>query len=217
MFTGAAEILSSEDFLIRMTLLNPQLGLPVDDQAKDSLAQVQPSRVNYAVSRGSSKEVLECVRRFASIEGNCHDPNRKGLGRVSADGFPRLGGVLYSEAQERPTAIDVITCAVERTVHAGYLAAALLSNETRKSPDPIDVESLWNRWVPISYSAGPNEADLVFNTCAIEDFWLAVLADIGFEASLAKLESGQPSDLSMSLGGLATTGPGLFLAELLPG
>ena len=213
MVSGIDRIQSRADLYVRITLLLPELGLKLGDEHKAHLDEIDDSIVNKAIEEGSSESVIECVRRFSSIEGNCHDSNLKGLGRVSSHGFPRLGGVLNSEVKKSGSNPEMIIAAVERTVHAGYLAAATLTKAGERAVEVADVDQLWNEWIPLAYPLNNQGSDLVFNNCALDDFWTACLDTFSFPKALKKLKSGRATDIGASIGGLATTGVGLFLAE----
>jgi hypothetical protein len=216
MFSGIAKIQSRTDLYSRISLLIPDVGLSLGDAHKAFLDKLDDARVNRVIEEGSSETITQIIRRFSSIEGNCYDSNLKGLGRVSPHSFPRLGGVLNPEVERGTGNSEMIVAAVERTVHAGYLtAAALVAGEDRKVR-VTDVHQLWDRWLPLAYSISDRMADVVFNTCAIDDFWMACLDKFTFPKALKKLKSGRPSEIGASIGGLATTGLGLFLAERPP-
>lgn len=213
MLSGIDRIQSREDLYARITLLIPELGLRLGDEHRAFLDEIDDSVVNKAIKDGSSESVIECVRRFSSIEGNCYDSNLKGLGRVSSHGFPRLGGVLNAELRKGSSSPELIIAAVERTVHAGYLAAAALTKAGERTVEVADVDQLWNEWIPLAYPLNNQGSDLVFNNCALDDFWTACLERFSFPKALKKLKSGRATDIGASIGGLATTGIGLFLAE----
>lgn len=213
MISGIDKIQSRTDLYARITLLVPEIGLQLVEEHKAYLDEIDDSIIEKAIVDGSSPSLIECIRRFASIEGNCFDPNLKGLGRVSSHGFPRLGGVLNAEATKGGSHPEMIIAAVERTVHAGYLAAAALTKAGERAVEITDVEQLWNDWIPLAYPLNDQGSDLVFNNCALDDFWMACLEKFSFPKALKKLKSGRATDIGASIGGLATTGIGLFLAE----
>ena len=213
MISGIDRVQSRADLYGRITLLIPELGLKLGDEHRASLDEIDDSIVNKAIEDGSSESVIECIRRFSSIEGNCYDGNLKGLGRVSSHGFPRLGGVLNAEVRKGSSSPEFIIAAVERTVHAGYLAAAALTRAGERAVEVTDVDQLWNEWIPLAYPLNNQGSDLVFNNCALDDFWTACLERFSFPKALKKLKSGRATDIGASIGGLATTGIGLFLAE----
>jgi len=213
MLSGVAKIQSRTDLYTRLSLLVPEVGLSLGDAHKLFLDGIDDVRINKVIDEGSSETVLQCIRRFASIEGNCFDSGLKGLGRVSSRSIPRLGGVLNSEADRGAGNSEMIVAAVERTAHAGYLAAGTLIKAGGRDIGVTDVEQLWNNWIPLAYSISEQLSAVVFNNCAIDDFWAACLEKFSFPKALKKLTSGRPNEVGTSIGCLATTGLGLFLAE----
>jgi hypothetical protein len=213
MLSGVDRITSRSDLFARLTLLSTEVGLYIEHEDQKFFNEIDDSVVDRAIADGSSDHLLECIRRFASIEGNCFDSNLKGLGRISSQGFPRLGGVLNSEMKKNRAIPEAIVAAVERTIHAGYLAAATLTKAGESAVVVTDIDQLWNDWIPLAYPMNDHGSNLVFSNCALDDFWSSCLEQFGFTKALKKMKSGRVSDIAASIGGLATTGVGLFSAE----
>jgi hypothetical protein len=66
----------------------------------------------------------------------------------------------------------------------------------------------------MSYSVPPNISDFIFDSVAIEMFWKAVFEKAGLKKARSQMESTLKNPLMDSIGGLATTGATLFLAEI---
>lgn len=90
------------------------------------------SPLDEALEASRSNVAEGCLARFAAIESDISSSVTKGLGRVSAVGFPRLGGVLHGELRKKPKAASFVRAAVELTVHSGYLAVILQGENFRK-------------------------------------------------------------------------------------
>lgn len=213
MFAGVDVIRDRQDFYERLTLEVSSIGMSLPVNHRQFLDQIDEDKVNRGIRDGSSPWVLECIRRFTSIEANCSDKNHKGLGRVSEYGFPRLGGVLYKEAKKSECDLAMIASATERMIHSGYLVCVSLSNFGKRVVAVKDIDDLWTEWIPLAYSIADDATNVVYNNCAIDDFWINVLDKSGFQENLKKLKTGKNTEIGRSIGGLATTGVGLFLAE----
>src|SRR6478609_2578406 len=157
---GAANPTDVSDLLERVSLSYVDLGLETDLRGyeKEIRAALSQSELEVAVGFAQSDRVIECVRRLARIEADLSTDNEKGLGRVSTGGFPRLGGALHKEARRLELAPDALQYAVERTIHAGYLAMMLGSKVGTWPRVELTAEEMWLGWIPITYNVAPQAA-----------------------------------------------------------
>jgi hypothetical protein len=216
--TGAAEILDRADMYSRMALSCPELELGLPDGALQKFDQIDDSKLAQVIKDANSPWILSSIRKFAAIEGDCSNPNRKGLGRVSSESIPRLGALLHDEASQGDCDLNLLNAAVERSIHAGYITVLALTGAGKMPILRKESEQLWEDWIPKAYSVPQDGSDLVFNNCGIQDFWIQVLKTGGFVKSYQNFLSGglQYSEVANSIGNLCCTGVGLFSAERLP-
>jgi hypothetical protein len=218
MLTGAAEILNRADMYSRMALSIPELNLGFPDGALHKFDQIDDLKLAQVIKDASSPLILSSIRKFATIEGDCLNPNRKGLGRVSSESIPRLGALLYEEASQGNCDLQLLSAAVERSIHAGYISVIALTGAGKMPILRKDNEQIWDDWIPKAYSVPQDGSDLVFNNCGIDQFWSEVLKRGGFKKSHKDfLSAGRGySEVANSIGNLCCTGVGLFSAERLP-
>jgi hypothetical protein len=218
MLTGAAEILDRADMYSRMSLFAPELGLGFPDGALSKFDQIDDLRLVQILRDASSPWILSSIRKFATIEGDCTSANRKGLGRVSSESIPRLGALLHKEVSRGNCDLNLLSAAIERSIHAGYISVIALTGAGKMPILRKDADQLWDDWIPKSYSVPQDGRDVVFDNCGIDNFWSEVLKRGGFEQSLKDLLKGerQYSEVANSIGNLCCTGVGLFSAERLP-
>lgn len=218
MLTGAAEILDRSDMYSRMSLSAPELGLGFPDGALYKFDQIDDLRLAQVIRDASSPWILSSIRKFANFEGDCSNPNRKGLGRVSSESIPRLGALLHDEASQGNCDLELLSAAVERSIHAGYISVIALTGAGKMPILRKDSEQLWEDWIPKAYSVPQDGSDLVFSNCGIDQFWSEVLKKGGFVKSHKNFLSASRgySEVANSIGNLCCTGVGLFSAERLP-
>jgi hypothetical protein len=218
MLTGAAEILNRADMYSRMALSIPELNLGFPDGALHKFDQIDDLKLAQVIKDASSPLILSSIRKFATIEGDYLNPNRKGLGRVSSESIPRLGALLYEEASQGNCDLQLLSAAVERSIHAGYISVIALTGAGKMPILRKDNEQIWDDWIPKAYSVPQDGSDLVFNNCGIDQFWSEVLKRGGFKKSHKDfLSAGRGySEVANSIGNLCCTGVGLFSAERLP-
>lgn len=218
MLTGAAEILDRADMYSRMALTIPELDLGLPNGALNKFDQIDDLKLAQVIQDASSPWILSSIRKFATIEGDCSNSNRKGLGRVSSESIPRLGALLHDEARQGDCDLNLLNAAIERSIHAGYIAVLALTGAGKMPILRKDNEQLWEDWIPKAYSVPQDGSELVFSNCGIQDFWIQVLKTGGFVKSYQNFLSGgsQYSEVANSIGNLCCTGVGLFSAERLP-
>ena len=217
MLTGASIILNRADMYSRMSLSAPELGMHLSQDAIKMYDQIDDFVLARTIKDASSPWILSCISKFALIEGNCKESNRKGLGRVTSESIPRLGAILHKEAQNGGCDTNLLVAAIERSIHAGYIAAIALTGAGRMQILRNDSDQLWENWIPKSYSIPDDGSNLVYDNCNIDTFWLKVLKLGGFDKSFKDLSNSQNhyTDVANSIGNLCCTGIGLFNAERL--
>lgn len=217
MLSGAAEILNRADMYSRMTLSIPELEIQIPQAGYEIYDKIDDIALARVMKDASSPWILSCIRKFAVIEGNCASSNRKGLGRFSSESIPRLGAILHKEFIRGECDTQLLQAAIERSIHAGYIAMIALTNAGAKPVLRPDPDQLWDDWIPKSYSVPEHISDLVFNHCNIDGFWSAILKKGGFKKSHEELLKGETrySEIANSIGNLCCTGIGLFGAERL--
>ena len=211
--TGVGRVADKDDAFERLSLLLPVLGLQrelaqfkADDLFTDELME-------RLVRIGNTPAADECIRRFATIEADVSMAQFRGLGRSTAYKFPRLGGALHAKVSPGRSAAATLQAAVERTIHAGYLA--LLTTE-QVSTAPIvtaTAEELWRTFIPVSYGVPAHLRNTALDLCAFDTFWFAVLERCGLGKDVKQWKGGRQSPMSQSIGGLCTVGVALSLAE----
>jgi hypothetical protein len=213
--TGVGPVANRDDAVERLSLLLPGLGL------QRELAQFKAERVfideliEALVRTGNTPAADACIRRFATIEADVSMAQFKGLGRGTAYKFPRLGGALHGKVSPGSSAAATLQAAVERTIHAGYLAVLT----ERGSTAPIVVvtaEELWSAFIPVSYDLPEHLRNIALDLCAFDAFWFAVLERCGLGKDVKDWKSGRPSQIRQSIGGLCSVGVALALAERGP-
>ena len=197
----------------RCSLMLPEYGLEPLDQFHEPLTDEESLGFRRGIDEGISPAALTCIKRFAHIEGNTEDANLKGLGRVTSASFPRLGGVLYGECRSKPHLRDAVVRAIIQTMEAGYLTMLCMTNFGTKMPKITDQDALWERWIPVAYNTFESVDDFIFDSVAIESFWKAVFSKLSLPNATANMSSTSKNLVVDSIGGLATTGSSLFLAE----
>lgn len=194
-------------------LMIPKFGMELPNDFLIDLTKEEKEGLRRGLQVGITPQASECIRRFSYIESNTEDANLKGLGRVTSASFPRLGGVLFGEVRNQAGISDQIAEAVQLTMNAGYLAMLCFTSLGTKPALVTNADELWERWIPRSYSSSDQVNDLIFDSVAITDFWHLALSRIGFTQSAALMKSESKNLVVDSIGGLATTGATLFLAE----
>ena len=217
MLSGAAEILNRADMYSRMSLSVPELGIQLLQAGYETYDKIDDTALARIIKDASSPWILSCIRKFALIEGDCTRSNRKGLGRVSSESIPRLGAILHKEVSRGECDTLLLQAAIERSIHAGYIAMIALTNVGTKPVLRADPDQLWVDWIPKSYSVPEHISELVFNNCNIDGFWSEILKNGGFKKSHKEFMKGERrySEIANSIGNLCCTGIGLFGAERL--
>jgi hypothetical protein len=217
MLSGASEVLNRADMYARMTLSVPELGIQIPQAGYEIYDKIDDTALARIMKDATSPWILSCIHKFAVIEGDCTSSNRKGLGRVSSESIPRLGAILHKEVSKGGCDTQLLQAAIERSIHAGYLAMIALTNAGTKPVLRADPDQLWDDWIPKSYSVPEHISELVFNHCNIDGFWSAILENGGFKKSHKELLKGEKrySEIANSIGNLCCTGIGLFGAERL--
>ena len=132
MLSGAVEILNRADMYSRMTLSVPELGIQIPQAGYEIYDKIDDTALARIMKDASSPWILSCIRKFAVIEGDCTSSNRKGLGRVSSESIPRLGAILNKEFSKGECDTQLLQAAIERSIHAGYVAMISLTNAGTK-------------------------------------------------------------------------------------
>jgi hypothetical protein len=156
---------------------------------------------------------LACIRKFCRFEADLSSDNMKGLGRVSAHGYPRLGGALSREASKTGTAAQAITYAAERVVHAEYLTTLIATDLIDDPLSKTGLAALWTPWINAAYMPPADFLDLAMGMSAYDDFLKALLARHGFRKSLKSVQKMKVTPVTQSYGGLAGTGCALAIVE----
>jgi hypothetical protein len=203
-----------EEIAQRCSLFLPDYGMTLPDEYFDEVSYYDSIGLRRGLVEGLSASASNCIERFVNIEGNCRDSHLKGLGRILTTSFPRLGGVLSDEVKGDANIETIIKDGVRCTIEAGYFSMLCHSNFKSRKALIYDADTLWEKWIPMSYSVPPNISDFIFDSVAIEMFWKAVFEKAGLKKARAQMESTLKNPLVDSIGGLATTGATLFLAEI---
>lgn len=206
---------SDEQLLMmqRCSLMLPEYGLDSLEEFFQEQTAEELEGFQRGIENGISPAALTCMKRFSYIEGNIEDANLKGLGRVTSASFPRLGGVLFGECRSKLHLGDAVVRAIHQTMEAGYLTMLCMTNFGSKAPKILDQDVLWEKWIPVAYSSFEGVTDFIFDSVAIESFWKAVFSKLGLSGAEANMNNSTKNPVVDSIGGLATTGATLFLAE----
>jgi hypothetical protein len=214
--TGAIPITSEEELYMRASLLFDELDMGGEHlrQFKEAIQQDATSaRLAEWLSAAIRTTVaIPLIRRFSVIEGNTADPGERGLGRVSPDAFPRLGGVLHKEAGTAGVPSSQIVAAVERTCQASYLAALFVVQGLASEPRLDGEAEIWDRWIPAAYVMPGTTMAAVDGVCAFMEFWKRTLDRLGMQEASKEL-TGLSSRVGMSVVGLSGVGAALAFAE----
>lgn len=154
-----------------------------------------------------------CIARFAACEADVTSAELAGLGRVSSVRFPRLGGVLHGRVAAGGHAAALLTVGVERTVRAGYRAAVATHQVANVPVEHVDVEDLWDAFLPASYRIPRAVAATTWEIGRFDEFWANLLVTLGLDGDATRLANGRVSPLSRSIRGLSTVGMALALTE----
>jgi hypothetical protein len=200
----------------------PELGDELDLQRvtgsslavfEDGLSGLRDPRVDEGAGAPLTGAAERCITRFALHEADVTSAELAGLGRVSSVRFPRLGGVLHGRVTPGGHAAALLTVGAERTVRAGY-RAALATHEVANVPiEHVDVEDLWDAFLPASYRIPRAVAATAWDICRFDEFWVQLLVTLGLEGDATRLGNGRVSPLSRSIRGLSTVGVALALTE----
>ena len=211
--TGVGLVADKDDAFERLSLLLPELGLQ-GELAQLKARKVFPDELLEALVRiGNTPAADACVRRFATIEADVSMAQFKGLGRGTAYRFPRLGGALFGKVSPGTSAAATLQAAVERTIHAGYLAVLTTEQGRTASIVLATAEELWSAFIPLSYSVPAHLRDIAMDLCAFDAFWFAVLERCGLAKDVEQWKRGRTSPMSQSISGLCPVGVALSLAE----
>lgn len=197
----------------RCSLMLPEYGLESPEEFFQEQTPEELEGFQRGIENGITSAALTCMQRFSYIEGNIEDANLKGLGRVTSASFPRLGGVLFGECRSKLHLRDAVVRAIHQTMEAGYLTMLCMTNFGSKSAKIVDQDALWEKWIPMSYNSFEGITDFIFDSVAIESFWKAVFSKLGLSGAEANMSNSTQNPVVDSIGGLATTGATLFLAE----
>ncbi len=215
-FSSGADLATSDrDFVQRAGLLVDELdmgGQLVDEMLAGVRREVGNEHLEEARSAANSDVAIELIHRFAVIEGNIDSTDRNGIGRVSSVSFPRFGGVLAREARRHKVDEADIVRAMERTIHASYLATLLAVPSVARTPRIKDTEAVWKRFIPGAYVVPEAFINEVFRIPAFEAFWERALERWGMPKADKQL-SKVGSDFGVSLGGLCGVGIALACSE----
>ncbi len=203
-----------EEVAQQCSLFLPKYGLTLPVDYFEEFSSDDSIGLRRGLVEGLSASASNCIERFVNIEGNCRDSHLKGLGRILTTSFPRLGGVLSDEVKGDVNIETIIKDGVRCTIEAGYFSMLCHSNFKSRKALIYEADTLWEKWIPMSYSVPPNISDFIFDSVAIEMFWKAVFEKAGLKKARAQMESTLKNPLMDSIGGLATTGATLFLAEI---
>lgn len=217
MFTGAAVVHDLDDLHLRASLLFAECGLGhYLPKFKENMAGVlDENSLGMWLAAANNEAALGCMRDFARVEGNVLSSDAKGLGRISASSFPRLGAVLAKPARKAGVDSNAVTALVERTAQAGYLAALavlLMNDEPIPAPAYSEKDALWQRWIPLAYRVPDGFMDEVSGIPAFVSFWDGSLRTLGMP-KMADAVKNQKSDLNKSISGLVGVGVSLALVD----
>lgn len=215
---GAALVVDEEDLLERASLLMRHL-----DMGQELLQFSNQLRIDFSPSERSrwlancnSSNALACIQRFAAIEGDTRIPGSKGLGRMSAKTWPRLGGTLAPEVARRGVSPEVLIKGVEQTVQASYLVALGFTNILDHSVAVRSEDELWTKWIPCAYLQPPDVlGEALFGAAAFQEYWRRLFENYGLRKA-ARSCGRSLSSVGRSIIGLALTGGWLALVERPP-
>ena len=154
-----------------------------------------------------------CIVRFGQAEADVAHGDLIGLGRHSAARFPRLGGLLHGRVAAGSEEESLLIAGATQTVRAGYQVVLATGEVADEAIVHHDTESLWTAFVPMSYRVPQPIAQLAWDVCHFEDYWVTLLCEIGLAGAASRFADGQTSPLSRSIRGLSTVGVALALAE----
>ena len=211
---GISDITDWQDLIIRTSMLFPDCGfesylIQFDDNIKNSISSDERESWYRSVN---SSVAISCIQRFSKIEGDFTNDSKNGLGRVSQNAFPRLGGVLYKHLKKMDINSSVIVSSIERNLHASYLAYLLINSKLRENKYIQDSDKLWDKWIPCSYNYNADITDEVDNIVAYGAYWGKLFNVLGLE-KLERLLKATESELNKSIAGLSMVGVNLVLAE----
>ena len=123
---GAEPITNQSELFERASLLVPELGMAAENEEFGRRVQsvFTPAELDGWLGCANSPAALDCIKRFSAIEGDVNSSAAKGLGRVTAASFPRLGGSLCKIAQKAHVDSPPIVAGVEQTLHAWLSSCA---------------------------------------------------------------------------------------------
>jgi hypothetical protein len=160
-----------------------------------------------------SEAARTCAQRFAKAEGHV-DSNPKGLGRVSAVGFPRLGSVIgLRPGDPRET---MVVAALEEALQAAYLTTLRLLAENdmiHERADWTPQGRLWEEWIPIAFNGEGEFEDIVLGQMFYDRYWMWFVDAIDQKKLVKQFKKAKATPLMRSLGGLSRPGMNLALAE----
>ena len=209
--TGAADPTNLDDLLERMTLRPPSLRFGTGtDQFRTRFDEVfGPEHLPTIFDRCPSPGAQAVIAKFARIEADITNPGLKGVGRMIPAAFPRLGGILYSDAP--PEAASVLRVADERTLHAGYLMALSIDLNLERPISIVNPDALWERLVPLAFRSSTDLHDYVYAGADVWNFWERIFVGLGMSKQARALK--RPSRIMSNLSGLAMPGTMLAYAE----
>lgn len=164
------------------------------------------------LARSRSDVARAAAKRFAEVEGSS-TVGRKGVGRISAEAWPRLGYAVGLKPGD--SRAQAVTAAVEAVIQAGYLFALRVFLENGKGPSKTDelTEGLWEAWIPVAYRPETVIEDMFFDDSVITDYMIWLLDLLGEKKIRKKVEAGKVTDVMRSFSGLPRVGISLFVTE----
>jgi len=185
-----------------------ELDLPEPPSTELALPD-EPDRSSYRPTAPAEA----CIARFARLEADVSHDGLVGVGRHSAARFPRLGGVLHDRIAPGSEEAALLLTGTTQTALAGYQVVVATGEVANEAIAHHDTEALWAAFVPVSYRVPQPIAQSIWDVCRFEDYWVALLVELGLDGDASRFGNGQTSSLSRSIRGLSTVGTALALAE----